>query len=176
MKKGTFMIGFLSLFMFISAQELQHDAIAINIEVPVRVYTKGQFVEELSLKDFEVYENGVLQKIEAVYLIKRTKIEREESELEVEESKQRFAPQPSSRHFVFVFEVIDYSTRLGEVIDYFFNNVFAPEDKLIIVTPLKTYNLKNEFFTKKPLEKICNELKKKLKKDIRIGNAEYNSI
>lgn len=32
-------------------QELQHDAIAINIEVPVRVFAKGEFVEELDLED-----------------------------------------------------------------------------------------------------------------------------
>jgi hypothetical protein len=65
---------------------------------------------------------------------------------------------------------------LGEVIDYFFNNVFTSEDKLTIVTPLKVYNLENELFANKPLEEVSSELKRKLKKDVRIGNAEYKNI
>ena len=103
------------LAVILSAQELQHEAIAINIEVPVRA-------------------------------------------------------------FKLVFEVIDYSPRLGEIIDYFFNHVFQPEDKFTIVTPINSYNLKNELFAKKPLEEVSNELKKKLKSDVRKGNAEYKSI
>lgn len=61
------------------SQEIQHDAIAINIEVPVRVYKGRTFIDDLTIADFEIYEDGILQKTEAVYLIKKTNIERGKS-------------------------------------------------------------------------------------------------
>ena len=56
--------------------ELQHEAIAVNIEVPVRVFKKKNFVGDLAIGDFEIYEDGVLQDIEAMYLIQKTDIAR----------------------------------------------------------------------------------------------------
>ena len=76
MKKYIFIIGIFILGITLLAQEIQHETSAINIEVPVRVFTKGKFVEELTIKDFEVFEEGVPQKIEALYLIKKSIIER----------------------------------------------------------------------------------------------------
>ncbi len=158
------------------SQELQYEAVAINIEVPIRVFKGDVFIDDLILEDFELYEEGVLQKIDAVYLIKKTTIEREESKLKEEEARQRFAPKPSMRQFVLVFDVIDYSPRLGEVIDHFFQQVFQPNDKLAVVTPITTYQLKDEFFANKPIKEVSDELKEKLRRDVRTGNAEYKSI
>lgn len=164
------------LAVILSAQEIQHEAIAINIEVPVRVFHLGKFIDNLTIDDFLLFEDGVEQKIEAVYLIKKTTIEREESGMENEDALMRFAPKPTLRQFVLVFEVIDYSPYLNDVIDYFFDRVFAPEDKLAVVTPLKTYHLNADLFAKKPQQEVAGELKEKLRYDIRKGNAEYKSI
>ena len=60
------------LAVILSAQEIQHEAIAINVEVPVRVFEAGVFIDNLTIDDFELYEEGVKQKIDAVYLIKKT--------------------------------------------------------------------------------------------------------
>ncbi|MCJ7582847.1 MAG: hypothetical protein MUP98_20210, partial [Candidatus Aminicenantes bacterium] len=68
LKKHTILLAILVLGLTISAQELQHESIAINIEVPVRVYDKDTFVSDLAIDDFELYENGILQTIDAVYL------------------------------------------------------------------------------------------------------------
>jgi VWFA-related protein len=176
MKKVIVLSITVMLAVILAAQELQHEAIAINVEVPVRVFKGGSFIEDLTIGDFELFEDGVKQKIDAVYLIKKTTIEREESELAKEAAMQRFAPKPALRQFVLVFEVIDYSPYLDDVIDYFFDNVFAPEDNLAIVTPLNTYHMNNELFAEKPVQAVADELKSKLKKDIRMGNAEYKSI
>jgi len=46
MKKYIFMVGIFGLGLALLAQEIQHETIAINIEVPVRVFTKGKFVEK----------------------------------------------------------------------------------------------------------------------------------
>jgi hypothetical protein len=42
------------------AQEVQHDVVAINVEVPVRVFKGNTFIDNLTMEDFEVYEDGKL--------------------------------------------------------------------------------------------------------------------
>ncbi len=69
MKKHTILLAILVLGLTLFAQEIQQQAVAINIEVPVRVYKGDKFVKDLTISDFEVYENGILQEIEAVYFI-----------------------------------------------------------------------------------------------------------
>ena len=156
-------------------QELQHDAIAINIEVPVRVFTKGKFVEELSINDFEVYEDGVLQKVEALYLVKKTVIDREETELDKKSARRIYLPEVS-RTFVLVFEMMDYFPKIRDTLQYFFEHVFLPDDSLYVVTPLKTYSFKKEFFEKTPTDVIVNQLKEKLLKDIKLAAREWKSM
>ena len=78
MKKGILILSTLLMIFFISGQEIQEEAAAINIEVPVRVYDGNNFVEDLAIGDFEIYEDGMLQDIEAVYFINKTTIARQE--------------------------------------------------------------------------------------------------
>ena len=72
---------------------------AINIEVPVRVFKGETFIDNLTIDDFEVYEDGILQTIEAVYFIRKTEIINKEIKKEVEpikkEAPQLFTPDPS---------------------------------------------------------------------------------
>jgi len=156
-------------------QELQHDAIAINIEVPVRVFTKGKFVEELNLEDFEIYEEGVLQKVEALYLVKKTVIEREETELDKKMARRIYLPEVS-RTFVLVFEMMDYFPKIEDTLEYFFKNVFLQDDFLYVVTPLKTYALKKELLEKTPKEVIVDQLKETLRKDIKSAARELKGM
>ena len=156
-------------------QQLQHEAIAVNIEVPVRVFTKGKFVEELRINDFEVYEDGVLQKIEALYLIKKKVIEREETELDQKTARRIYLPEVS-RTFVLVFEMADYFPQIEETFDYFFENVFLPDDSLYVVTPRKTYSFKKEALNKVPREVIIEQLRNKLIKDIRLASRELKTM
>jgi VWFA-related protein len=175
MQKGIFILCILFLILFASGQELQEEAIAVNIEVPVRVFTKGQFAGELSIDDFEVYEDGVLQKIEALYLVKKTVIEREETELDKKTARRIYLPEVS-RTFVLMFEMKDYFPQIEDTLTYFFENVFLPGDSLYVVTPQKTYSLKKEFLDKTPREVIVDQLKRKLSKDIRLAAAELKSL
>ncbi|NQT79162.1 MAG: hypothetical protein HQ555_02055, partial [Candidatus Aminicenantes bacterium] len=119
MKKQFLLICALILSLTIFAQELAHESLVINIEVPVRVFKGGTFVDNLTIDDFEVYEDGKLQKIEAVYLIKKTKIERKEEE------KKKFEPQ-TSRSFYIFFQVTHYTSRMGDAVSYFIQNVLIP--------------------------------------------------
>ena len=71
MKKLTILLVIFVFGLALIAQEIQERAVSINIEVPVRVYKGNDFVDDLTINDFEVYEDGILQDVEAVYLINR---------------------------------------------------------------------------------------------------------
>ena len=81
MKKIILAFFIAGLSLVVLAQEISHESIVINIEVPVRVFKGGQFIDDLTINDFIVHEDGKLQQIEAVYLIKKTNIQREEAEI-----------------------------------------------------------------------------------------------
>lgn len=161
--------GILFSWLALLSQEIQHDVSVINIEVPVRVFDGGTFIDNLSIGQFELFEDGIPQKIEAVYLVQKTNIQKKE------EPKTKFSPEVS-RHFVLVFELQEYLPKIGEALDYFFDKVIAPGDTLNIVTPVKAYNFKGEALTRLSKEKISGQLKEKLRNDIALGNSEYRSL
>jgi VWFA-related protein len=175
MKKFVYIITIIFLVIFLSAQELQYDVSAINVEVPVRVFKGDRFLDHLTVDDFEVSEDGVIQKIEAVYLIKKAQIAREDTVMNTEEARKKYAPQVA-RNFVLVFEVTDYLPRMKEAVDFFFAKVISPEDTLTVVTPLKTYRFNKKALTKMPREKISSLLNERLRMDITNGCREYHSM
>ncbi len=175
MRKFVVTAGLILLGLSLTAQELQHESVVVNIEIPVRVFKGDKFIDNLSIDDFELYEDGVLQKIEAFYLIGKTTIERSEASLEKDEAKKKFTPSVS-RHFVLVFEVLDYNPRFKEILDDFFTEVIAPGDSLIVITPIKTYKLNSQALEEMNLHTIAEQLKSILRKDVTLGNATYNNL
>lgn len=179
MRKGIFIIGVLSIILFLPGQEIQEKATAINIEVPVRVYDGNKFVDDLTIKDFIIYEDGKKQEIDAVYLIKERAIERkeivEEEAMPIQkEVEKKFAPE-EQRHFIFVFELLEYLPQINEVIDYFFQNVMQASDAVQVLTPVSIYRLTPESFKIKTKQHMAESLKNILKKDLRMGNVEYRN-
>lgn len=150
------------------SQEIQEESFVVNIEVPVRVYKGATFVEDLSIDDFEVLEDGVPQKIEAVYLIKKRNVERSEE-------KRRFTPE-THRNFYLFFEITEYDPRIGQAIEYFIQNVVLPSDSLVVVTPMKTYRMKSKTFELMPKVKVVKQLIEIIRKDTLVGSSEYVSI
>ncbi len=175
MRKFVVTAGLILLGLSLTAQELQHESVVVNIEIPVRVFKGDKFIDNLSIDDFELYEDGVLQKIEAFYLIGKTTIERSEASMEKDEERKKFTPSVS-RHFVLVFEVLDYNPKFKEILDDFFTKVIAPGDSLIVITPIKTYKLNSQALEKMNLEIIAEQLKSILRKDVTLGNATYNNL
>ncbi|MCK4819678.1 hypothetical protein KA005_28185, partial [bacterium] len=173
MKKLFLAMGILAICITSISQEIQHDAVAINIEVPVRVFKGATFIDNLTIDDFEVYEDGVLQNVEAVYLIKKTTIEKEEKAKGIIKT---FEPKVESRHFILAYETINWVPRIGESVDYFFSNVFQPEDSLVLITPVKSYKLSKRAIENMPKDKICAQFKSILRKEIIAGNQEYKGI
>ncbi len=163
--KKVIIIGVLALGLTLFAQEITHESLVVNIEIPVRVYQGKTFIDNLTINDFEVLEDGVLQKIEAVYLIKKTGIERREENI-------RFEPK-TSRNFYLLFEVNEYTARMGKAVDYFIHNVLFSGDNLTVVTPMKAYRMKTEVMETVSREEVANQLKGILRRDALQGSAEY---
>jgi len=159
-------VAVLSISVF-SQQLFIEQSLVVNVEVPVRVFKDNKFIDNLTLKDFELFEDGIPQKIEAVYLVKKRTIERSDE-------KKKYNPE-TSRTFYLFFEISEYSAKMGEAVDYFIQNVLLLGDNLIIVTPIKTYRLKNESLPRKQREEIAKELKGLIRKDTIAGNSEYRS-
>jgi VWFA-related protein len=175
LKKSIQIIAVMTLCLALFAQEPSHDVSVINIEVPVRVFKGSTFVDNLTINDFEVYEDGKLQKIEAVYLIKKTNIESEETLLEKKEARKKFAPEVS-RNFVLMFEITDYLPKLKEALEYFFENVIAPGDTLMVVTPVKSYKFNKKALEIAPRHEIAKRLNEMLRKDITKGSRDFKKL
>ncbi len=167
MKKLCVFIFCMLLSLSVFPQEIQEESMVVNIEVPVRVYRGDTFVGDLSINDFEVFEDGVPQKIEAVYLIRKRTVERSEE-------KKRFSPD-TQRNFYLFFEITDYDPRLEQAIEFFIHNVLVPTDNLVVVTPMKTYRMKNNTFKIIPKEKVVEQLIGIIRKDALVGSSEYKS-
>jgi len=150
------------------AQDIRHETRTINIEVPVRVFKGDTFVDNLTIADFELYENGRLQTLDAVYLVKKTVIQRKEE-------TSPFLPS-TGRHFYLFFELNEYDPKIREALEYFVREVLVPGDELVIVTPMKTYRMKSETLYNAGRESVFEKLLGILRRDILIGSAEYNDV
>ncbi len=155
----------LALALPLLAQTIQHETRAVNIEIPVRVFQGERFVDSLTLDDFEIYDDGRLQELEAVYLIKKTAIERREE-------SRPFVPD-TGRHFYLFFEMTQYDPRIREALSYFLGEVLLPGDEFVVVTPMKTYRMKSEVFKIAGRDRAFEQLLGILRRDILIGSAEY---
>lgn len=167
MKKTIIGLAFVLLgALWLSGQQaFQEISLVVNIEVPVRVFDGTRFVDDLTIKDFEILEDGIPQKIEAVYLVKKKSIERSDE-------RKRFSPE-TKRHYFLFFEVAEYSPRLEEAVEYLVENILYPGDDLVVTTPLKTYRLVSRAFEAKPRDAITQELKAIIRRDTEHGNREY---
>ena len=154
--------------MLLPAQEQSHQLSVVNIEVPVRIFDGRNFVEGLIAEDFQVFENGIEQNIEALYLINKNDVAKKYDDWNFDPELQR--------HFFLLFHVYEYDPKLGEAVHHLFEDVLLPEDSLSIITPLKSYALKAESFDNKPRNEIAKEFIGLLEKDISLGAAEYNGL
>jgi len=159
------LFGWLALPLF---QQEQYEITVTNIAVPARVLDGDRFIDNLTIGDFELLEDGVPQKIQALYLV-RNKI------LERKETLQEFDPS-FNRSFYLLFQMTEYNPKLTELIDYLFNQVILSGDNLLLQTPMKNYGLSPQAFATKPKKVLADDMNSLLKKDIKNGNTEYNSL
>jgi hypothetical protein len=147
------------------AQDIRYQRTAINIEIPVRVFRGDAFVDDLAIADFEVFEDGKPQTLDAVYLVKKKLIEH----------REETAPMTpdTNRHFYLFFEMSEYDPKVREALDYFVDEVLLPGDELILVTPMRTYRMKSEAFSDAARARTFEQILGILRRDILNGNSEY---
>ena len=159
-------------------QELHHTAGVINVEVPVRVFDGDRFVDNLSINDFEVFEDGKPQKIVSLYLIRKTEVQKKEAAAAPKAEpapKINFVPE-TSRNYLLIFELHDPMPKVDEALDYFFKEVFHKGDRVTVVSPKGTYKFKQETFDRVQSDEVARQLKKNLRKDILLGALDYKHI
>jgi hypothetical protein len=117
----------------------QEEVTVTAVEIPVRVLLKGQPVRDLTIDDFEVYENGVLQKLTHVEIVSK-RITSPENQ-PVEPSPLPAQPlKPRRRVFLLILSVFDYTEAVGEAVDYLFGKVFRPGDRIMVVSEVQVLN------------------------------------
>jgi VWFA-related protein len=152
---------------FYSYPQQHHEVVIRNVIVPLRVFSGNRPVTDLTIDDIEIYEEGALQKILALYYVKETKIERSQG--------RDYLPY-AGRSYYFLFQITEFNPKIGEALGYFFKNIFLPNDQVVVVTPLKNYTLSREFVESNTREALIQDMTKIIRHDTKIGAAEYNSL
>ncbi|MFA9454863.1 MAG: hypothetical protein ACERK6_13210, partial [Candidatus Aminicenantaceae bacterium] len=173
MQRKTILSKIIAMGIFLAAglallaqqQSFVEQSLVLNVEVPVRVFKDGKFQADLITKDFELFEDGVPQKIEAVYLVQDGQIKRSDE-------KQRFMPEIERTLFLFL-QVSEYSVRYKDALANFIETNLLPSDNLFIVTPLKTYRLRDNSLGMVTKEDIHKQLIEILRADTLLATSEY---
>jgi hypothetical protein len=113
----------------------------INVEVPVRVFYRGELVRNLTKKDFTLYEGDEKQFINGFYSKKKS-ISSHDVKLKPQHKKNR----STSRYIVLIFRTTDYNIELRKGIDYLFENIIKPHDELLIFINDKTISLSKSYW------------------------------
>jgi len=166
MRKLVVILSILSAAALLPGQQ-QFDITVRNVSVPVRVFDGDSFVDDLTLEDFEILEDGKPQKAMALYLTRKAEIERMEG--------RDYMPY-SGRFFYFIFQLYENHPRILEALDYFFSEIYVPEDQLVVMTPLKVYELNKELVASSPKEQVVEYIQGTIRKDTLTAAQQYNSL
>jgi hypothetical protein len=87
------------------------------------------------------------------------------------------SPQEGSmpRNFVLIFDILNYTREMGDAVTYFFNQVLAPNDQLIIYTPARAYGFSKNTLNK-PRGELIATMKEKLRGDSAACSSNYTII
>ncbi len=138
------------------------------VPVTVRVFDGDAFVPDLTLNDFELLESGLAAKPQALFLLRKNAVERQEG---VPGIRPDF-----TRRISLIFQLSDYNSKVSEALQYFFEHGLVPGDTLEIQTPMGSYGLTPEHLASKPRAVLARELNDIVRKDILRGNMGYNSL
>jgi len=139
-----------------------------SVAVPVRVFKGNKFIDNLKIDDFEIYEEGIKQKIESLYLIKNSHITKKEESIEINPTV--------SRTFYLLFQLTEYNPKIADAIQYFFSEVITPNDSLELMTPMKNYSMSNQAMQSMSMEDLGEEMTKIVRKDTQTGSSQYKSL
>lgn len=168
MRRAVISLGLVFICFTLFAQQASFEATAVNVEVTVRVLDGNRFVDNLTIDNFEVYEDGKLQRVQALYFFNKTQIRRREEIREFSPSQQR--------HFYLFFEISKYSSQIENAVDNFTRNILSPGDSLTIVTPSKIYKMKSKTLQVFPQKELSRQISQILRDDVLSARVEYKNI
>jgi len=160
-------------------QQLAHEVTVVNIAVPVRVFDGEKFVDSLTIGDFEVYEDGVKQEVEAVYLVRKTQVDRgapPDPTRPPSAMPRQLESDVKARHFVLFFLMDEYLPELSRAIDMFFSDALAPGDTLRVETLEDSWQLRSDASDKVPPQAQAEQLKSRLRKSLALGGFRLRSL
>ena len=157
-----------ALLAFVLSPALSQEKAPAPVTVAARVFDGGQFVDGLALRDFELLENGVPQRIDALFKVDRNAVTRQEGEGP--------ALPVTARRFFLLFQMYEYNPKVSEALRYFFNNALLPGDTMEIQTSMRNYMLTPAAFAKKPKDVLAKEMDDIVRKDINQGNFVYKGL
>ncbi len=137
-------------------QRLVKEIEVINIEVPVRVLHKGKTVSGLAKEDFTLTVNGKTTPVNGFFEV-RKRLGPPAGGAEATASRK------PARLFLLIFHLHDYHLDMSKILDTFFDSVFRPKDRLMVITG-------NTFFDDRPILKPMEE-KRKLQKILELETA-----
>lgn len=82
----------------------------------------------------------------------------------------------SNHNYVLIFNVVDYNSKLKDVLEYYFKKVLKPQDQLSILTPVKAYSFSAKTRQSQTKEKLIELTTNVLKRDITDGTANYHQV
>jgi hypothetical protein len=138
------------------------------VEVRVHVSAGGRFVDDLTLKDLSLSEEGLPQTITALTLVRNGAVLRHEG--------AGGAAARRARTYTLLFQAVDWDPKLEEVIKHLFNSVLRSGDSLTMVTPVKPYYLQKEALAARSKEDLSKSMAEVLRKDIVRGGGEYRNL
>jgi VWFA-related protein len=152
---------------------LQEKARAVNIEVPVRVFERGEFIGGLGSGDFEILENGVAQEVLACYFIEAGRKETAAGPIPEDQS----APTPVlARTFIMIFEMNSFGKGPRDALDYVVGHALQKDDTLLVATPIRTYRVGPESPSRRDPMALMKALKNRLADDIEEASSELRFL
>jgi len=140
---------FFSISIFSQEKEIKEGVTVTNIEIPVRVFLKGEVVDNMKKGDFTLFINGSIRDI-AGFTTTRKRLE--EQEIELGEKKEDYSP----RYFILALSVTNYSPEIRKGVDYIIDKVLRDNDVLLAFIN----NTSKLFRSVKERESIRSELSK----------------
>lgn len=150
-----------------AAQETAAPAPAAR-EIRVHVTAGGQFVDDLTLADFAVLEDGRTLPVSALSTVRGGQFARREGEGSI--------PVSLERTYTLLFQIMDWDPALATAVDYLFSSVLIPGDAVTLVTPFQPYHLQRDALSRRPKAELQKSMKDVLRKDVLRGSGEYRNL
>ena len=168
MRKVILLFVLVGWGVLLSFSQEKYEVTVTNIAVPLSVFEGNQFVTNLNLDDIELTEEGVPQKVLALYLINPAGVEKKGEGQDFDIALRR--------NYFLLFQITEYNPKLAEAIDFLFQQAIRPGDTVILHTPRQNYALSAQALASKPRDVLAKEMNDLLKKDVKIGAGQYNSL